>query len=255
MTYQNRIIRILFLALGLIVLAPHIASAQKITTTTEGLAGERDSRRRGPVLSVSHELTEGGGARLLADFNIPHPDYRHYPVRVEFYVNRRLFSSQIRSAELPGPIGIDLGPDQVTIPFNYTVIATVLHPNRSFPTVLNGAVFSNDLVGTFNCRVTFSPNSDNEATYRVNDVKSTQSGNNSFALTFLAKNSENGDQIQVAAVVSNDGTGNGSSDVRITRNDLTQTHAMSGTVASNDDSQIESFNLATSDKAIEFACN
>ena len=130
-----------------------VAEAQ--TLSNEGIEGFVDAKHRGPVLTVgpsyfasgSNEARSAGGAYglLLVDASVPNTDYKEYPIRFEFYVNRQLVSTQLRSEALPGPIGLSIPTSMATVPFNYSVVATVLYPNRSFSTVINGAITTGEL--------------------------------------------------------------------------------------------------------------
>ena len=75
------------------------------TNTVEGVSGDIDKKHRGPSLSVN-AYAEGSGAKILADAYVPNTEFTSYLIRFDFYINRRLFSSQIRSKELSGAIGV-----------------------------------------------------------------------------------------------------------------------------------------------------
>ncbi len=112
---------------------------ESLTLTTEGISGEADKGRRSPVLSASTSVGTGN-VKILVDAYVPSPQYQKFPIKFEIFVNRKLIVTQIRSTELPGPIGIDVGSNIATPPFNYSIVATLLHPNRQYTTVLNAAV-------------------------------------------------------------------------------------------------------------------
>lgn len=142
----------LLCAFALVGLASGICAAQTPTAaptvtpasgmiTTEGISGDVDKKRREPVLSV-RPAPGPDSATIYADAYVVNDDFKKYPIQFDFYVNRALFATQIRSMELPGPVGITVSYAVAPIPFNYTVTAKVLHPNRTFTTVLNGSVES-----------------------------------------------------------------------------------------------------------------
>ena len=114
-------------------------SLDSLTLTTEGVSGEADKGRRSPVLSASTSVTTGN-VKILVDAYVPSSQYQKFPIKFEFFVNRKLVLTQIRSSELPGPVGIDIGTKVASPPFNYSIVATLLHPNRQYTTVLNAAV-------------------------------------------------------------------------------------------------------------------
>jgi len=107
--------------------------------TTEGVSGDIDKHYREPVLSV-RASAGATSTTIYADAYVINDEFKKYPIQFDFYVNRSLFASQIRSTELPGPVGVTVPHTAAALPFNYSVIAKVLHPNRVFTTVLNGAV-------------------------------------------------------------------------------------------------------------------
>jgi hypothetical protein len=108
--------------------------------TAEGISGDLDREGRGPRFSFSTELSDENVAKILVSGQVPNEEYQKYPIQYEFYINNRLFSSQIYSEELSGPIGIEVGPQEAQVPFNYSIVAHVLHPNRRFSSVAFGAI-------------------------------------------------------------------------------------------------------------------
>jgi hypothetical protein len=188
-----------FMALvGGAVSAPSQALAQdvnignSVTMTTSGVSGDEDKFSRNPTLTVTHQIvnesaTEPSRVKLLVDAYTVDDTFSKYPLRFDFFVNRKLFSTQIRSPELPGAVGVDIGTDIASPPFNYTVVATVLHPNRSFTTVLNGAVFSSDLIRKLDCSVTKPAATEGaEDVFTASSVDSLQKGNDTIALKYNA---------------------------------------------------------------------
>jgi hypothetical protein len=150
-----------FISSALLTLTPLIAAAQTPTPTTppssfvtvtpvapadgtllqaEGIGGDVDRDDRGPRITYSVQVRSDGVTRILVDGKVPNEEYQKYPIQYDFFINNRLFSSQVTSVQLPGPIGVDVGPDAGPLPFNYTIRATVLHPNRSFTSMAFGAV-------------------------------------------------------------------------------------------------------------------
>jgi hypothetical protein len=107
---------------------------------TEGIGGDIDRDDRDPRITFSVNVKSDGSAKILVNGKVPNEEYQKYPIQYDFFINNRLFSSQVTSLQLPGPIGIDVGADVAPLPFNYTIKATVLHPNRSFTSMAFGAV-------------------------------------------------------------------------------------------------------------------
>lgn len=128
--------------------ASSAANMDNGTISTEGIVGDVDSGRRGPVLTFSTEVSaDGSSAKILADTQIINEEFRKYPISVDFYVNGKLFSKQFRSLELPAPLGIDVPKELAPVPFNFSIVATLLHPNRQYVTIAQGAV-TNDSSST-----------------------------------------------------------------------------------------------------------
>ena len=148
-------IRFVGTALCLALLAAPLA-AHAQNQSFEGIEGFVDYKHRGPVLTINafyfaastSEAKSAGGAfsRILADAYVPNGDYAEYPIKFEFYINRQLVSTQLRSPAQPGPIGLTLPAGQTAPPFTYSVIATLLYPNRSFSTAINGTLDESNTV-------------------------------------------------------------------------------------------------------------
>jgi hypothetical protein len=237
--------------------------------TTEGISGDVDKKRRGPVVSVGTDYTKGNGsagsekARILVDAFIPNGEYQKYPIRFDFYVNRQFFTSQLRSTELPGPVGIEVPSERAKVPFNYSVVATLLHPNREFTTILHGAIFANDLTSKLS-KCTFSiakavaggDNSSGSTAYVSSDVTVEQVANNTVRVAFtsssLSDGSEADDEINVDAALAFSGT-TVSGTVRSTVNDSTSSSAVTGTGAIGENG-VSELSVATTDKGISLAC-
>lgn len=105
------------------------------TLSSEGVNGFIDARHRSPVVSV-RTTSDLRGTTILADAYVPNDELKDYPIEFKFFVNRSLFATQIRSKELPGPIGVLVPSETIPTPFNFAVLATVLYPNRAFSTFL-----------------------------------------------------------------------------------------------------------------------
>jgi hypothetical protein len=234
--------------LGFLVCA-RLALAEGPTLTSEGVAGERDKERRDPILSVSR-VVEDGVVRLLADAYVPNTDFAKYPLQFDFYVNRQFFTSQLRSPELTGPVGVNVPSQVAAPPFNFTVVARVLHPNRTFTTVINAAVFASSLDAVFDCTLTRTADGAKQ-TYQANGVNAAQEGSDSFTLSFDAKN-DAGDSISVLAAVTTAGT-SANSTLSLTQSDETQMVGVSGTIE-RQNSALTSLSLASSDGATALSC-
>jgi hypothetical protein len=109
----------------------------------QGISGTHDDKWRAPIISVQTQKTSEG-VKLIIDASVSNEEFRQYPIRFDFFVNRQLRSSQIRSVELPGDVGYLVPPEVAVPPFNYSVTATLLHPNRQYTSLAQGAVFPTD---------------------------------------------------------------------------------------------------------------
>ena len=193
------------------------------TLTSEGISGDVDKKHRGPLVSIGTDYTKGNGtagseiARVLVDASIPNDEYKKYPIRFDFYVNRQFFASQLRSTELPGPIGIEVPAERAKVPFNYSVVATLLHPNREFTTIIHGAIFANELNSTLSSCTLAVPetlaggdNSVSKISYKAEDITVEQTGNESARISFtssaLADGSDAEEEVQMQASLAFSGT-------------------------------------------------
>ncbi|MCI5064688.1 hypothetical protein MRY87_03065 [bacterium] len=158
------------------------STADQEIRTVVGVSGRDDKLARSPVVSV--RVAPGDTkTTLFVDAYQRNSEYTLYPMQFELYVNRHLISTQYRSRTLPGPIGLDVGTDIATLPFNYTVIAKVIVPNGNpFTTVVEGAAFATPLAGELDCTATVSSSltgSTSEA-YVENAVRISQTGNSTL---------------------------------------------------------------------------
>jgi hypothetical protein len=248
--------------------APAVAEDKGAVLTSEGISGDVDKKRRGPVVTVGTQYFAAGNgaeahARILVDAYIPNEDYQKYPIRVEFYVNRNLFTSQIRSTELPGPLGIDVPASKATVPFNYSIVATLLHPNREFTTVIHGAVFENNLNSTTgkSCSLTVTSvqtgdgNSNEAKTYVAKDVQIGQLGNNTVSVEFDSSELDDGSgaaTISAASSLTINGD-KATGTVTTTVDGRSQSVAVEGT-ATVGDSGVETFSVESADKFTSLSC-
>lgn len=246
---------------ALTVLAPLPSFAQAAPViTAEGIQNgndrDIDAHRRAPVISVGTDVQQSSGiAKLSVDAFVPDSDYAPYPVRFDFFVNGELQSSQIRSPQLNRGLGIDVSLKEFPLPFNYTVVGTVIHPNRSFSSVIEGAVFSSTFTGSLDCTVTQSVSADGTPeTFTASAVQASQTGNDAFSLDFDATN-DNGDTGHVVSALSvTNGKGNGSLTLTVGGSPTTQT--VSGTVTqASAGGDVSAIDVAASDKSISLSCS
>jgi hypothetical protein len=265
---NNRLIS--SLALSYILASPFFSSLTPVASAetdgdilvSYGIGDFRDKKGRGPILSVSvsRPSKEGEHPKILADAAVNQPEMKPYPIRFEFYVNRNLVATQIRSPELPGPVGYEVLPNVATTPFNYAVVATMLTPNRSFSSAVYGAVFDQDLATKLtNCTLTLAnpsvEGSGASQTYRANSISVTQQSNDSFSVSFTTSTLSDGtsaSEVEASASLSlaaEKVTGS----LLATRDSVKERFQISGT-ATLSDSNVDSFDAKTGDGATQLVC-
>lgn len=217
----------------------------------EGTEGIADLKGRNPVLSVSTDVTEGN-VKILADAYTRDQQYVDYPIRFDFFINRKLHTSQIRTKSLPGPVGVDIGSDTATVPFNYSVLATIITPNRQFSSLVQGAVFEKSPAIPLDCSITIGRD-DQPNLYVANGVETFQESIDIWNADFTATSTANNETVSVEVVIktanlSATGTINIKQDSGSEKTDVT------GTVDYQEGS-IASLNLANSDGTVALSCS
>lgn len=215
----------------------------------EGISGDIDKHRRSPIVQVSPRF-EGATVKLLVDAYQPNREFERYPLQFDFFINRKLFTSQVRSPELPGPIGVDIGPDIATPPFNYVIVAKVLHPNRTFTTVVQGAVFQGALeLSLESCSVTEVVDGDDRL-YVANSITGYQAGNDQLEIRFDAERSDGAEVLPVRlTLATNADEANGTIKLR-----GSQERAVSGSVT-RVDNVLDALSMSSSNGAISVTCD
>lgn len=221
----------------------------------EGVNGQSDVDSRGPVILVEPKV-EDGVVKLLVDGYSPHKELNEYPVRYDIFINRRLVSSQLRSQKNPGAIGLDVPPTLATTPFSYAVVATILHENRTYTTILEGTA-DGDLAGTYSCVGTL----DGVTYTAASETSTTQLGGSSFSFAFAGTNSEESEEtassVTFSGTVTTDSSSTVSASIKTTgpESGETQTFSITGTVTKDESDQITGFDLGSNDGAISISCN
>ncbi len=236
---------------------PTPAASSANVLVSEGIAGDVDKHHRGPLVSIGIKR-EGTVVKLLVDTSIQNEQYSKYPVQVDYYVNRMHFTSQLRSNALPGPLGIDVGADYAVPPFNYSVVAKLLHPNREFTTVIEGAVYEFDLASSLDCTLTrpVADEADTSRVYTESAVSMVQLSNDTLLLnaaslktpnkTFSA--SINGNVLVKSPDLSASGT------VTIVENEKSSSIEMTGSFTTSD-AKLASLSLSSSDGETVIECS
>lgn len=241
----------LIFTLFLAFIVPASSFAQEFA---EGVGNTIDKKRRSPVISLSTD-NSNGIVKILADAYVPNQEYEQYPIRFDFFVNGKQIDSQVRSKELPRPVGIDVTPEIAIAPFNYQIIATLLHPNRQFVSMAQGAVYATDLSSTLSCTLSEQTLDGELAT--INDftnqsVSVTQSGESAITLQFVATGAEtlsdNTREVSASLSLETGDTSNGT--VTVDSNEPT---VVSGTVV-NPSSGISDISVGNEDGSVTLTC-
>jgi hypothetical protein len=225
-----------------------------IINTSEGISGEIDKKRREPTVSVETVVQEGN-VKLLVDAYIAATEYSKYPIQFDFYINRNFYTSQIRSTELPGPIGIDIPSSLARPPFNYSIIAKTLHPNSVYTTIVNGAAFSSNLTKSLDCTLTTGADSSSSVEYIANAVTPSQTSNNTIAIEFETESTPSGHSVKLTSSLSvADETATGTIEIQVD-NGTAQSITISGEAVKNESGVVSDLNLASSDNATTLVCS
>lgn len=244
MVLRNLFLVGFFCILGL--LGTVSSSSAQQTISSEGILGDVDDGRRAPVITYSTEVAaDQSSAKILADTQIINEEYRRFPIAVDFYVNGKLFSRQYRSVEFPAPLGIDVPQEMAAVPFNFAIVATLMHTNRQFVSVVQGVLTASpgSLVNKLDCVAALA------------DGSLSISGELSNSLTSENKLTGTLSDDSAKAEVSLQFTeGSVSGSVKITETGGTEnTYTVSGT-ASQTASVISSVEAASVDQSLTFNC-
>lgn len=235
--------------LALVITSP----LQAESIIAQGVAGDMDSHSRSPVLTVSTE-TATDNVKILADAYVQSPEFAKYPLRFDFFINRKLFTSQIRSPELPGAVGVDIGPDIAVPPFNYAVVVEMIHPNRTFTSVVQGAVYENNLTKAYACTASLITEDNQVLTFSDTSVEALQTAGNVFSMTFNGASSTN-DTLDLTSTITL-ATDNKAlySELNLTYNGETTNLTGAGS-AETDANRISAFELTSSDGTLTLRCS
>ena len=262
-------------ALALSPLQAPRAAAQN--QSYEGIEGFVDYKHRGPVLTINpfyfnastSEAKSAGGpfSRILADAYIPNTDYEEYPIRFDFFINRELVSSQLRSPAQPGAIALTLPASEIAPPFTYSVIATLLYPNRSFSTVINGTLTPNNPTpvptGTpspsslSKCTLTLTNTGGSTTTnYEATTITGGEVSDNSTTISFTATEvTTNSTSSTVPTSLALDISGDtGSGDLSTTVSGKTTTTAVDGPVSVSNNA-VASLSLESDGATTKLVCD
>ena len=224
-------------------------SSTRATLRNEGIAGDIDKHHRGPLLSVQSSVSDEQFS-LVTEVSVLNEEFSKYPIKIEFFVNRTLVSTQYRSPELPGALGITLSRTEYPLPVNYSVVATQLHPNRTYTTVIQGAIFGEDLTSITSCSLT-TTEGEESSTYNSTSLTIAQSGQTTFEISFSGK-SESESEIQASGSFSvSDGQASGT--ISTTQDDETVTTDLTGTATKEGD-KLTSLSLSSSDSSLTIEC-
>ncbi len=220
----------------------------------EGISGYMDRKHRNPIVS-SRTVSRPGSVEILADAYIQNGDFDDAPIQFQFFVNRTLLKTQLRSVELPGAVGVTVTPDVATAPFNYSIVATTLHPNRTFTTVIHGAVFPTDLVATFDCTLALTDTDGVVTEYEASDVTSGQTGSDTLTLSLTEAASIDDSENTIDATATLNDAGAGSTGTLVTtKGDATLTHDVTGTITKSGGT-VTAIDFTSSDGLATLTCS
>lgn len=250
-TFMLNIVRLLCVTL----LIQTVAFAQTSEIITgEGISGDIDKKRRSPTVSLSTNKTEGN-VQILVDAFVADTEYQKYPIQFDFYINRKFFTSQLRSTELPGAIGIDVASSVAKTPFNYSIVARTLHPNREFTTVINGAVFDTDIAAQFDCTLTTAINSEESREYIANGVNLNQVGNDALSISFETNSTPEGHSVKLSGTI-NINDSEASSNITINEDQTTdKIVALTGESETDEEGDLISISLTSDDSDTSLSCS
>lgn len=214
--------------------------------TTEGIANTLDKKSRGPILTVQ-EVHRPGRVTLLVDVVHRRDDLKPYPFQIEYFINRQHFTSQYRSPELSGALGVDIGSDVAVPPFNYAVVAKVLHPNNIWTTVAQGAVFPQDLDGG-DTAVRYDCDLERGEEIAIGEnLRLVNTGTNTYSLSIEDSDSELEAATVSLTVVDGSGTGT------VTFGD-DEPISIAGELAVDSSGKIESVDMTNEDEDVNLLC-
>lgn len=227
------------------------------TLVAQGVLGDTDSKHRSPELRVRPEVLEDR-VRLLADAYVPHGELEDHPIQFDFFINRKLFASQVKSTTLPGAVGVDIGPDVAVPPFNYTVVAKVIHPNRTFTTMIEGAVRSAEPSSQIfeSCTATLVTEVGEDEDIEMfvdNAVPVGESNAEIVDFSFTARKSDNSEEATFALTGTIEGT-QASVTATVTRDDTPTVYNLTGTAAVAE-GRVEELDLSSEDGDLDISCS
>jgi len=244
-----------------------LTATQAQQVSYEGIEGFVDKDHRGPVLTISTqyyaastgEAKAAGGAftRILADAYIPNSDYEEYPIKFDFYINRQLRSS----LALPGAIGFDVPVTMAAPTFNYAVIATLIYPNRSFSTVIDGEVTGSNTPanptptagGLASCSMTLTSVSGTTTTYTASEIEGGTVANSETTISFTAVGQSTGSTVPTSLALTIDGS-SASGELTTTVSGSQGTTEVSGTITVSGDA-VDSLSVQSDDGKTTLSCN
>lgn len=253
-------IRALLISCGFLFglfLATDVA-AQSQRLEGRGISSHSDKHHRDPNITARVDTSTAGVVKILVDAYVASGEMQKFPIMFQFFVNRALFSTQLRSPELPGAVGIDIGADVATPPFNFSVVATVLHPNRRFTSVINGAVFNSDLIAELDCtltRTTLDDEGNEEITsFVANNVATTQPGDNQVGVDFETNDITDTEEIVASGAFTVTGTQATGPLTTTDDDDLTTVTTMNGT-ATVEENTLTNLDVSSDDGLLTLRCS
>jgi hypothetical protein len=260
-----------------------VVSPTPITTgsvlSAEGIGIHVDRDRRAPVITLTTPKRDKGYS-LLIDAYLPNKEYAKFPIQFQIFVNGQMVATQVRSPELPRAIGFDVTPDIAEAPFNYTIVATVLYPNRSFTSVAQGAVLpqieitptplanatpnsnpTDNTTLTMDCTY-IRETEDSTKDFELDSIETTISSNgNSYSSQVTPPNNDKSITLLELNFTSTPSTEDNLNEAEAegtlaitTQDGSTETFNLNGTLAIDDENKIEDIELSTDELDITVTC-
>ena len=226
----NHIVAILLgsVALGALTLSIPVYATPSLSVS--GISGDTDLKDRSPLLTYTKDVTSTQ-SKISASATVVNDGYKKYPIRYDFYINGELFSSQVTSTELPLTPTITLDRTDHPLPYNYTIVATLITPNRTISTTSYGSVVESEVGIPRACTLTSTDSSLPSPSYTASSV-SFSGDSTKLNTTFTGVASDgNGDKdFTVTLTISNGTTATGTISISALKTDA----SVSGTVTFTD---------------------
>lgn len=255
--------RIGTLLVAALVLIPSIGFSQSgaQTNTSTGItttsATNLDRDGRTPILSVTSGTNTqlfGNPVELRISATVENDTYENHPIRVEIYVAGKHFESFLTTSRRPIPIAAFIGDDVFDRsggrPMDITILASTVHVNRTFTSMVEITVYNQNFSGTFDCTYVATNEADTSTTYVANGVNIVQRSESQIELSESFNAVDGSQQVTVTTVLSlNSSDSTISGTVQVTENGTSSVVGLTGTFdrEEENDNSLESFSISQAD--------